>query len=75
MENENKQIKASKWALAILFILSAVVLVLFFGVGYGNQTYLNNKVYRSVADMALCPRWHLRPVSTRFRYRGRYQES
>ena len=43
MENENKQIKASKWALAILFILSAVVLVLFFGVGYGNQTYLNNK--------------------------------
>ena len=43
MENENKQITASKWALAILFILSAVVLVLFFGVGYGNQTYLNNK--------------------------------
>ena len=43
MENENKQIKASKWALAILFILSAAVLVLFFGVGYGNKTYLNGK--------------------------------
>ena len=43
MENENKQIKASKWALAILFILSAVVLVLFFGVGFGNKTYLNGK--------------------------------
>lgn len=43
MENENKQIKASKWALAILFILSAVVLVLFFGVGYGNKTSLNGK--------------------------------
>ena len=43
MENENKQIKASKWVLAILFVLSAVVLVLFFGVGYGNKTNLNNK--------------------------------
>lgn len=43
MENENKQIKASKWALAILFVLSAVVLVLFFGVGFGNKTYLNGK--------------------------------
>ena len=43
MENENKQIKASKWALGILFVLSAVVLVLFFGVGYSNTTYLNGK--------------------------------
>jgi hypothetical protein len=43
MENENKQIKASKWALGILFVLSAAVLVMFFGVGYGNKTYLNGK--------------------------------
>ena len=43
MENENKQIKASKWALAILFVISAVVLILFFGVGYGNTTYSNGK--------------------------------
>lgn len=43
MKTENKQIKASKWALGILFVLSAVVLVLFFGVGYGNTTYLNGK--------------------------------
>ena len=43
MKNENKQIKASSWALGILFVLSAVVLVLFFGVGYGNKTYMNQK--------------------------------
>lgn len=43
MENENKQIKASKWALAILFVISAVVLILFFGVGYGNTTFSNGK--------------------------------
>ena len=43
MENENKQIKASKWALAILFVISAAVLILFFGVGYGNTTYSNGK--------------------------------
>ena len=43
MKNENKQIKASAWALGILFVLSAVVLVMFFGFGYGNKTYLNGK--------------------------------
>ena len=43
MKNENKQIKASSWALGILFVLSAVVLVLFFGVGHGNKTYMNQK--------------------------------
>ena len=43
MKTDNKQIKASSWALGILFILSAVVLVLFFGVGYSNTTYLNGK--------------------------------
>ncbi len=42
MENENKQIKASKWALSALFILSAVVLILFFCVGYGETMFLNN---------------------------------
>lgn len=43
MDNENKQIKASKWALGILFVISLAVLVLFFGVGYGNATYSNGK--------------------------------
>ena len=43
MKNENKQIKASSWALGILFVLSAAVLVMFFGVGYGNTTYSNGK--------------------------------
>jgi len=43
MKNENKQIKASKWALGILFVLSAVVLGLFFGVGYGETIYSNSK--------------------------------
>jgi hypothetical protein len=39
MKNENKQIKASSWALGILFVLSAVVLGMFFGIGYDNKTY------------------------------------
>ena len=43
MKSENKQIKASSWALGILFVLSAAVLILFFGVGYGNKTYSNGK--------------------------------
>jgi len=44
MENQNnKQIKANSWALGVLFVLSAVVLILFFGVGYGNTTYSNGK--------------------------------
>ena len=43
MKNENKQIKASSWALGILFVLSAAVLIMFFGVGYGNKTYSNGK--------------------------------
>ena len=42
MKNENKQVKASSWALGILFVLSAAVLVMFFGVGYGDTEYLNN---------------------------------
>ena len=41
MENENKQIKSSSWALGILFVLSAVVLVLFYGFGYGEREELN----------------------------------
>ena len=43
MKNENKQIKASSWALGILFVLSAAVLVMFFGVGYNNTTFSNGK--------------------------------
>ena len=40
MENENKKITASSWALGILFVLSAAVLVMFFGVGYGDPDYV-----------------------------------
>ena len=43
MKTENKQIKAPSWILGILFVISAVVLVLFYGVGYGNTTYSNGK--------------------------------
>ncbi|MBR4793649.1 MAG: hypothetical protein IKX55_01005 [Bacteroidaceae bacterium] len=43
MKTENKQIKASSWALGILFVLSLAVLVLFFGVGYNHTTYSNGK--------------------------------
>lgn len=43
MENENKQIKASKWALGILCIISAIVLVMFYCVGADNTEYLNNE--------------------------------
>ncbi|MBR4843008.1 MAG: hypothetical protein IK006_07945 [Bacteroidaceae bacterium] len=42
-KDDNKQIKASSWALGILFIVSAAVLVLFYGFGYDNTEYLNNK--------------------------------
>ena len=42
MENENKQIKASKWAFGILCILSAVVLVMFYGV-YGTEMFDGGK--------------------------------
>jgi len=43
MKTENKQIKAPSWILGILFVISAVVLVLFYGVGYGNTTFSNGK--------------------------------
>ena len=43
MKTDNKQIKASSWALGILFVISAAVLVLFFGVGYGETYYSGNK--------------------------------
>ena len=43
MKSENKQIKASSWALGILFVLSAAVLVMFFGFGYGETYYSNSK--------------------------------
>lgn len=43
MKTENKQIKASSWALGILFVLSAAVLVLFFGFGYDETLYSNSK--------------------------------
>ncbi|MCQ2083079.1 MAG: hypothetical protein MJY58_01095 [Bacteroidaceae bacterium] len=42
MENENKQIKASKWAFGILCILSAIVLIMFYCIGYDNTEFLNN---------------------------------
>ena len=43
MKSENKQIKASKWVLTALFIISAVVLVLFYCVGYGDYIYSHEK--------------------------------
>lgn len=43
MENDVKKIKASTWALGILFVLSAVVLILFFGVGYGDTMPIGGK--------------------------------
>jgi len=42
-KDDNKQIKASSWALGILLILSAAVLVLFFGFGYDKTEFLNGK--------------------------------
>ena len=44
MENQgNKQIKASAWALGILLVLSAAVLVMFFGVGFGDMEPIGGK--------------------------------
>lgn len=40
-----KKIKASSIVLALLFIVSAVVLVLFFGFGYGMQDTVNGNTY------------------------------
>ena len=57
MENENKQIKASSWALGILFVISAVVLILFYGVGYGNTTYSNGKNLTDPAYTGLLLIW------------------
>ena len=42
MENGNKQIKASSWALGILCILSAIVLVMFYCIGADNTEFLND---------------------------------
>ena len=42
-KDDNKQIKVSSWVLGILLILSAVVLVLFFGVGFDKTEFLNGK--------------------------------
>jgi hypothetical protein len=49
MKNENKQIKVSSWALGILFVVSAVVLVLFFCVGFDNKTYFQ-ETNKSLVD-------------------------
>lgn len=45
MENQinNKQVKANSWALGILFVLSAIVLVLFFAVGFGDTMPIGGK--------------------------------
>ena len=57
MENENKQIKASSWALGILFIISAIVLILFYCFGYGNTTYSNGKNLTDPANTGLLIIW------------------
>jgi len=43
MKSENKQISASKWTLATLLIISAVVLVMFYCVGFGDTIYSHDK--------------------------------
>ena len=58
MKTENKQIKASKWALSILFVISAVVLIMFFGIGYGNTTYSNGKNLTDPQYTSLLLIWH-----------------
>ena len=43
MKTDNKQIKASSWVLTALFIISAIVLVLFYCVGFGDEIYSHGK--------------------------------
>ena len=43
MKTDNKQIKVSSWVLSALFILSAIVLVMFYCFGYGEEIYSNGK--------------------------------
>ena len=52
-----KKISASQIALWVLLILSAVVLVMFFGVGYGKQDTFNGNVYTAPQYTGLLIIW------------------
>lgn len=52
-----KKIGASKIALWILFIVSAVVLGMFFGVGFGEQDTINGNVYTAPANTSILLIW------------------
>lgn len=52
-----KKISASQIALWVLLVISAVVLVMFFGVGYGIQDTLNGNVYTAPQYTGLLIIW------------------
>ncbi len=52
-----KKVGASQIALWVLLILSAIVLVLFYGVGYGNQEFIGNNTYTAPANTGLLIVW------------------
>lgn len=52
-----KKFSASRLALIILFIISAVVLVMFYCVGYGNQDTMNGAVYTCPQNTGLLLIW------------------
>ncbi len=52
-----KKVSASQIALWILLILSAVVLVMFYGVGYGTQDSFNGNVYTAPTYTGLLIVW------------------
>ncbi len=57
MEKDNKKIKASSWILALLLIVSAVVLGMFYGVGYGLQDSFNGNVYTAPQNTGMLIVW------------------
>ncbi|MBO4499025.1 MAG: hypothetical protein J5732_02090 [Bacteroidaceae bacterium] len=52
-----KKFSLSQIALLIILILSAVVLVMFYGVGYGTQETINDAVYTAPANTGLLLYW------------------
>lgn len=52
-----KKFNVSQIALCVLLILSAVVLIMFFGVGYGNEDVLNGNTYTAPQYTGLLIVW------------------
>jgi len=52
-----KKFNASSVVLLILFVISAVVLVMFYGVGFGAQDTINNNVYTAPQNTGLLLIW------------------